>query len=111
MNTWKNILVVVVAVDRPLYSHVLHAFQIEWSNLIYLCREEIRLPLEALLRCEPARVKVSCGCGTWTRIKIFRFGANIQKIQATSDRIFLVGTTRCYRAKENDKTKNDSSDS
>ena len=46
-----------------------------------LCREEIRLPLEALLRCEPARVKVSCGCGTWTRIKIFRLINRHLKIQ------------------------------
>ena len=37
-----------------------------------LCREEIHLPLEALPRCEPARVKMPCGCGTCARIKIFQ---------------------------------------
>ena len=81
MNTWKNILVVVVAVDRPPYPHVLRALQIELGNPIYLCREETRLPLEALPRREPARVKVSCGCGTWTRIKIFRLINRHLKIQ------------------------------
>ena len=33
MNAWKNILVVVVAVDRPLDHHVLRALQIELGNL------------------------------------------------------------------------------
>ena len=37
-----------------------------------LCQEEIRLPLEALLYCEPARVKMPCGRETCVRIKIFR---------------------------------------
>ena len=45
------------------------------------------------LRCEPARVKVSCGRGTCARIKTFRFGANIQKIQITNERIFVASIT------------------
>ena len=32
MNTWKNILVVVVAVDRPLDYHVLRTIPFESSN-------------------------------------------------------------------------------
>ena len=50
----------------------------------------------APLRCGPARVKVSCGRGTCTRIKIFRFGAGIQKTQITSDRLFLTSTTHIF---------------
>ena len=57
-----------------------------------LRQEEIHLHLEALPRCGPARVKVSCGRRTCARIKIFRFDANIQKIQITSERIFLAST-------------------
>ena len=35
LNTWKHILVVVVAVDRPPYPHVLRALQIELGNSSY----------------------------------------------------------------------------
>ena len=44
--------------------------------------------------CEPVHVKMPCECGTCVWIKIFRFGANIQKIQLMSERNFLTLTTR-----------------
>ena len=43
-------------------------------------QEGIHRNLETLLRCGSARVKALCGRGTCARIKIFRFGANIQKL-------------------------------
>ena len=50
--------------------------------------------------CVPARVKVPCGRTTGAWIKIFRFGASVQKIHASSERIFLAATTReCHKEK------------
>ena len=51
---------------------------------------------KASFRCGPARVKVPCGSGTCARIKIFQFGAGIQKTKITSDRLFLTSTTHIF---------------
>ena len=48
---------------------------------------------KASFRCGPARVTVSCGRETCVRIKTFRLGANIQKIQVASERIFMTPTS------------------
>ena len=53
---------------------------------------EICLLLESLFHCEQVYEKIPFGCGDCARIKIFRFDTNVQKIQITSDWIFLAVT-------------------
>ena len=61
-------------------------------QIFFLHRKEICLPWKSLPHSESAYGKMPFRCGDCARIKIFRFDVNIQKIQATSDRIFLAVT-------------------